>query len=101
MFLVPCCDVLYDFLMTVMLWKKSYIDLSIERLDIVLSDFCPDIYPWADIAVALPVFTYGKQDCPDIKKKGMHSSITNVTSVTLLENGHKTNLSLIPNFFVM
>jgi hypothetical protein len=34
--------------------------LSIERLDIVLSDFCPDIYPWADIAVALPVFTYGK-----------------------------------------
>ena len=26
-----------------------------ERLDIVLSEFCPDIYPWPDIAVALPV----------------------------------------------
>jgi hypothetical protein len=35
-------------------------DVFIERLDIVLSDFCPDIFPWADIAVALPVFTYGQ-----------------------------------------
>jgi len=35
-------------------------DLFIERLGIVLSDFCPDICPWADIAVALPVFTYGQ-----------------------------------------
>jgi hypothetical protein len=26
----------------------------------VLSDFFPDICPWADIAVALPVFTYGQ-----------------------------------------
>jgi hypothetical protein len=30
----------------------------------------------------------------------MHYYITNVTSVTLLENGHKTNLSVIPNFFI-
>ena len=45
-------------MITVLLWKKSCIDLFIERLDIVLSDFCPDICPWADIAVALPVFTY-------------------------------------------
>jgi hypothetical protein len=43
---------------TVLLWKKSCIDLFIKRLDIVLSDFCPDICPWADIAVTLPVFTY-------------------------------------------
>ena len=47
-------------LITVLLWKKWCIDLFIERLDIVLSDFCPDICPWADIAVALPVFTYGQ-----------------------------------------
>jgi len=31
-----------------------------ERLDIVLSEFCPDICPWDDIVVALPVFTYGQ-----------------------------------------
>jgi hypothetical protein len=31
-----------------------------ERLDIMLSDFCPDICPWADIAVAHPAFTYGQ-----------------------------------------
>jgi uncharacterized protein YifN (PemK superfamily) len=31
---------------------------AIERLDIVLSDFYPDICPWADIAMALPVATY-------------------------------------------
>ena len=47
-------------MITVLLWKKSCIDLFIERLDIVLSDFCPDIYPSADIAVALPMFTYGQ-----------------------------------------
>ena len=29
-----------------------------ERLDIVLSEFCPDICPWDAIVVALPVFTY-------------------------------------------
>ena len=45
---------------TVLLWQKSWIDLLIERLDIVLSDFCPDICPWADITVALPVFMYGQ-----------------------------------------
>ena len=31
-----------------------------ERLDIVLSVFCPDRCPWDDIAMALPVFTYGQ-----------------------------------------
>jgi hypothetical protein len=31
-----------------------------ERLVIVLSEFCPDICPWGDIVVALPVFTYGQ-----------------------------------------
>ena len=31
-----------------------------ERLHIMLSEFCPDICPWPDIAVALPVFTYGQ-----------------------------------------
>jgi hypothetical protein len=31
-----------------------------ERLDIVLSEFCPDICPCDDIAVALLVFTYGQ-----------------------------------------
>jgi hypothetical protein len=34
-------------MITVLLWKKSCIDLFIERLDIVLSDFCPNICPWA------------------------------------------------------
>jgi hypothetical protein len=34
-----------------------------EMLDIVLSEFCPDICPWADIAVALPVFTYELNWC--------------------------------------
>jgi hypothetical protein len=47
-------------MITVLIWKKSCIDLFIERLDMVLSDFCPDICQWADIAVALPVFTYGQ-----------------------------------------
>jgi hypothetical protein len=47
-------------MITVLLWKKSCINLFIERLDIVLSDFCPDICPWTDIAVALPVFTHGQ-----------------------------------------
>jgi hypothetical protein len=28
----------------------------------MLSEFCPDICPWADIAVAPPVFTMGKID---------------------------------------
>ena len=45
-------------MITVLLWTKSCIDLFIERLDIVLSDFYPDICPWADIAMALPVATY-------------------------------------------
>ena len=49
-------------MITVLLWKKSCIDLFIERLDIVLSDFCPDICPWADIAVALRCLRMGKID---------------------------------------
>ena len=40
--------------------EMAYIDLFIKRLDIMLSEFCPDICPWADIAVALPEFTYGQ-----------------------------------------
>ena len=46
-------------MITVLIWKKPCIDLFIERLDIVLSDFCPDICPWADIAVGkIDVITY-------------------------------------------
>ena len=40
--------------------EKVMHNLFIERLDIVLSDFSPDTCPWTDIAVALPVFTYGQ-----------------------------------------
>ena len=47
-------------MITVLIWKKAWIVLFIKRLDIMLSEFCPDICPWADITVALPVFTYGK-----------------------------------------
>ena len=47
-------------MITEMFWKKSSIDLFIERFAIMLSDFCPDICPWADIAVTLPVFMYGQ-----------------------------------------
>jgi len=49
-------------MITVLLWKKSCNALFIERLDIELFDFCPDICPWDYIAVALPVFTYGQID---------------------------------------
>jgi hypothetical protein len=35
-------------MITVLLWKKSCIDLFIERLDIVLSAFSPRYLPWAD-----------------------------------------------------
>ena len=47
-------------MITVMIWQKGKqtgIDLFIKRLDIMLSEFCHDICPWADIAVALPVLT--------------------------------------------
>jgi hypothetical protein len=47
-------------MITVLIWKKAFIGLFIKRLDIMLSEFCPDICPWADIAVALPVFTHGQ-----------------------------------------
>ena len=40
-------------MITVLIWKKACIVLFIKRLDIMLSEFCPDICPWADIAVAL------------------------------------------------
>ena len=53
-------DIGWGMITVLIIWKKSCIDLFIERLDIVLSDFCPDICPWADIAVALLVSTYGK-----------------------------------------
>jgi hypothetical protein len=74
-------------MITVLIWKMACIDIFItyfnielkrtklishtdtklmdmwchgahERLDILLSEFCPDIFTWADIAVALRVFTY-------------------------------------------
>jgi hypothetical protein len=51
-----------------LLWKKSCIDLFIERLDIVLSDFCPDICPWADIAVALQVYQARMSDRQIVRK---------------------------------
>ena len=47
-------------MITVLLWKKAYTDLFIKRIDIMLWEFCPDICPWADIVVSLPVFTYGQ-----------------------------------------
>ena len=49
-------------IITVLLWKKSCINVFIERLDIMLSDLCPDICPWADIAVALPALRMRKID---------------------------------------
>jgi len=35
--------------------KKACIGLFIKTLCIMLSEFCPDICPWADIVVTLPV----------------------------------------------
>jgi hypothetical protein len=32
---------------------RYHVILFIKRLDLMLSEFCPDICPWADIAVAL------------------------------------------------
>ena len=49
-------------MITVLIWKKACIVLFIKRLDIMLSEFCPDFFPCAGIAVALPVFTYGDID---------------------------------------
>ena len=45
-------------MITVLIWKRAWIVLLIKRLDIMLSEFCPDICPCTGIAVALPVFTY-------------------------------------------
>jgi hypothetical protein len=39
--------------------KETCIVLFIKRPD-MLSEFCPGVYPWANITVALSVFTYGK-----------------------------------------
>jgi hypothetical protein len=52
-------------MITVLLWKKSWIDLFIERLDIVLSDFCPVI------AVALPVLARDSHIKPDSEAGGL------------------------------
>ena len=49
-------------LITVLIWKKAGIVLFIKRLDIMLSEFCPDICSWADIAVALRCLRMGKID---------------------------------------
>jgi hypothetical protein len=50
-------------MITVLIWKMAFIGLFIKKLDIMLSEFCPDICPWADIAVALPVFTHETNEC--------------------------------------
>jgi hypothetical protein len=79
-------------MITFLIWKKSCIDIFIERLDIVLSDFCSDICPYADIAVALPVFTYGQNwryylwicDKVDVRHQPinqMHFSIVNFSLI--------------------
>jgi hypothetical protein len=56
-------------MITVLIWEKAcivlfikrhHVVLFIKRLDIMLSDFCPDICPWADIVVALPYLRMGK-----------------------------------------
>jgi hypothetical protein len=47
-------------MITVLIWKMAFIGLFIKKLGIMLSEFCPDICPWADIAVAPPVFTDGE-----------------------------------------
>jgi hypothetical protein len=39
-----------------------HVVLFIKRLDIMLSEFCPDICPWADIAGALRCLRMGKID---------------------------------------
>jgi hypothetical protein len=39
-----------------------HVALFIKMLDILLSEFCPDICPWADIAVALRCLRMGKID---------------------------------------
>jgi hypothetical protein len=49
-------------MITVLIWKKACIVLFIKRLDIMLSEFCPDICPWADITVALRCLRMGKID---------------------------------------
>ena len=49
-------------MITVLIWKKAWIVLFIKRLDIMLSEFCPDICLWDDIAVALWCLRMGKID---------------------------------------
>ena len=49
-------------MITVLIWKRACIVLFIKRLDIMLSEFYPDICPWADIAVALRCLRMGKID---------------------------------------
>ena len=43
-------------------WQMGGTDVigALERLDTVLSEFCPGMWPWAVIAVALPAFMYGQ-----------------------------------------
>ena len=40
----------------------DHVVLFIKRLNIMLSHYCPDICPWADIAVALRCLRMGKID---------------------------------------
>jgi hypothetical protein len=46
------------------IYKEAWyhVILLIKRLDIVLSDFCPNICPWADIAVEFRCLRMGKID---------------------------------------
>ena len=41
---------------------RYHVILFIKRLDLMLSEFCPDICPWADIAVGLLCLRMGKLD---------------------------------------
>ena len=52
--IISCCSI----------YKEAWyhVVLFIKRLDIMLSEFCPDICPWADIAVALRCLRMGKID---------------------------------------
>jgi hypothetical protein len=42
------------------MFKEIMKDLWLARISSCYQSFSPDIRPWADIAVALPVFTYGQ-----------------------------------------
>jgi hypothetical protein len=59
-------------MITVLIWKKACIVLFIKSLDIMLSEFCPDICPWADIAVAFWPISISRDDKSPDMEKDMH-----------------------------